>query len=156
MTLGVFKEIEHLIEYIPVNSQENDGHDARLEKGTSMDSKFAFIDVGGVSTRLGIIEPDPSGITFVSLRDIIRLLNKFLKDARIEELTPTHNNYDGRLETESKIKAQIRSILFDYCLAALEGNNFDARLYLVHLLHFAGLRKRLNLLLAILVVGCKN
>jgi hypothetical protein len=76
MTFGIFEEIDRLIEYIPI---ENDTtiFDGKLTEG------FYFEDIDGVATRLGVLEV---GRNTVSLRGIIKLLNKFLKDARIEEI----------------------------------------------------------------------
>ena len=96
MTFGVFEEVERLIEYIPIDC-DNLQIDGKIASGISIDSKFYFEDVDGIATRLGIIEvvrseADETNIeskfnTLVSVRDIVRLLNKFLKDARIEEVT---------------------------------------------------------------------
>ena len=95
MAFGIFEEVQRLIEYIPIdcNTFQIDG---RLAKGTSIDSKFYFEDIDGIATRLGIIEViqveadktkgESRFRTLVSFRDIVRLLNKFLKDARIEEV----------------------------------------------------------------------
>lgn len=82
MTFGIFEEIDRLIEYIPI---ENDTtiFDGKLTEGISLDSQFYFEDIDGVATRLGVLEV---GRNTVSLRGIIKLLNKFLKDARIEEI----------------------------------------------------------------------
>jgi hypothetical protein len=119
-SFGIFKEIERLIEYIPIESEyyagslnsnnNNSGIDnAKFAKGALIDSKFYFDDIDGVATRLGIIEvvkrrnrktnSDNSIFneyvednnyyyyaTVVSFRDIVKLFNKFLKDANIEEL----------------------------------------------------------------------
>jgi hypothetical protein len=94
MTFGIFEEVERLIEYIPIDC-DTFQIDGRLAKGTSIDSKFYFEDIDGIATRLGIIEViqvaekmkgESRFRTLVSFRDIVRLLNKFLKDARIEEV----------------------------------------------------------------------
>jgi hypothetical protein len=109
-SFGIFEEIERLIDYIPVESEDyttnlssNSIDNAKLAAGTSIDSKFYFDDVDGVATRLGIIEViirrnrensnntnDNTNnyyyATIVSFRDIIKLFNKFLKDANVEEL----------------------------------------------------------------------
>ena len=71
-----------MIEYIPIRSDIS--INSKLEDRVTMEFKFHFHDIDGVATRLGIIEPaiDP----LVSLRDIVKLLNKFLKDAKIEEI----------------------------------------------------------------------
>lgn len=89
------------------NNNSSNIDNAKLAAGVSIDSKFYF-DIDGVATRLGIIEVirrrsrKNSNITthtniidnnnnyyyatIVSFRDIIKLFNKFLKDASVEEL----------------------------------------------------------------------
>ena len=82
MTFGIFEEIERLIEYIPIEN----GNDftsfggGRLAYGVTIDSQYYFKDVDGVATRLGVIEP---GRNTVCVKDIVKLFNKFLKDAKI-------------------------------------------------------------------------
>ena len=81
MSYGVFREIERLIEYIPI---EIDTYGiGKLGTNTFIDSRYNFKDIDRIATRLGILE---IGRNTVSVRDIIKLLNKFLKDAEIEEL----------------------------------------------------------------------
>ena len=75
MAYGIFREIERLLEYIPI---EIDTYGiGKLSPGTSIDSKYNFKDTDRIATRLGILEV---GRNTVSLRDIIKLLNKFLKE----------------------------------------------------------------------------
>lgn len=156
MTFGIFEEVERLIEYIPIDC-DNLQIDGRLSEGTSIDSKFYFDDSDGVATRLGIIEVEKvenkkgntEFITLVSLRDIIRLLNKFLKDARIEEITQKQ-----RYKQLSLIKgfdSSVKDLLFDFCLAALDGDSLNAKLYLRHSYYLLGLHRRLTLLLSVIV-----
>jgi hypothetical protein len=133
MTFGVFEEVERLIEYIPIDC-DNLQIDGKFAKGISIDSKFYFEDVDGIATRLGIIEvvrgeaDEINGqtrfITLVSLRDIVRLLNKFLKDARIEEVT-LKQRYK-QLQLIKGFDSSLRNLLFDFCLAALDGDNLNA------------------------------
>jgi len=148
MTFGVFEEIEKLIEYIPIESHNNEKIDARFHAEVSIDSKFAFYDVDGVSTRLGVLEI-VDGKAFISFRDIIKLLNKFLKDATIEELKVKspglQKTYDHSTE------AYLKCLLFDFCLAILDDDVFNAKLYLLHSIHFIWLRKRLLLLLSVII-----
>ncbi|MGB6592798.1 MAG: hypothetical protein WBE68_14965, partial [Candidatus Nitrosopolaris sp.] len=68
--------------------------------------------------------------TLVSVRDIVRLLNKFLKDARVEEVVQKQRY--TQLQLIKGFNSSIRNLLFDFCLAALDGDNLDARLYLRH------------------------
>ena len=158
MTFGVFEEVERLIEYIPIDC-DNLQIDGKFAKGISIDSKFYFEDVDGIATRLGIIEVvrgeadeingETRFITLVSLRDIVRLLNKFLKDARIEEVT-LKQRYK-QLQLIKGFDSSLRNLLFDFCLAALDGDNLNAKLYLRHSYYLLGLHRRLTLLLSIIV-----
>ena len=90
MTFGIFEEIERLIEYIPIEYDNNNnnlqGSGAKLAKGVSIDSQFYFEDIDGIATRLGIIGIVARKDTVVSFRDIVKLFNKFLRDATLEEL----------------------------------------------------------------------
>ena len=148
MTFGIFEEIERLIEYIPIEN----GNDftsfggGRLADGVTIDSQYYFKDVDGVATRLGVIEP---GRNTVCVKDIVKLLNKFLKDAKIEEILDNKNRY--RQVQNSGSGLPLKNLLFDFCLAALVGDIADARLYLNHSFHLLGLHKRLALLLSLII-----
>jgi hypothetical protein len=158
MTFGVFEEVERLIEYIPIDC-DNLQIDGKFAKDISIDSKFYFEDVDGIATRLGIIEVvrgeadeingETRFITLVSLRDIVKLLNKFLKDARIEEVT-LKQRYK-QLQLIKGFDSSLRNLLFDFCLAALDGDNLNAKLYLRHSYYLLGLHRRLTLVLSIIV-----
>jgi hypothetical protein len=89
LAFGILEEILRLVEYIPIRSDIP--INSKLEDKVTIDSQFRFHDIDWVATRLGIIEPaiDP----LVSLRDIVRLLNKFLKDAKIEEIVRSDTTY---------------------------------------------------------------
>ena len=81
MAFGIFKEIERLVEYIPIETHaEGIG---KLIGNTDIDTQFYFEDLDGIAVRLGILE---MGKNTISLRDIVKLLNKFLKDATIDEI----------------------------------------------------------------------
>lgn len=160
MTFGIFEEIERLIECIPLESSSSntvfDKNNVRLARGVSLDSRFRFHDVDGVAVRLGIIDMS-NGITTVSFRDIIRLLNKFLKNATIEELV-SRKRYKHLQSTRGGAGLPLKSLLFDFCLVTLEekqgiitnNNLIDAKLYLAHSLHLLGIHSRLNLILSII------
>jgi hypothetical protein len=45
----------------------------------------------------------------------------------------------------------VEYILFDFCLAALEGDSLDAKLYLSHSFHILGLHQSFNLLLSVII-----
>ncbi|HET7390522.1 MAG TPA: hypothetical protein VFJ51_06840, partial [Nitrososphaeraceae archaeon] len=87
--------------------------------------------------------------TLVSFRDIVKLLNKFLKDARIEEVV--QNQRYKQLQLIKGFSSSIRNLLFDFCLAALDGDSLNARLYLRHAYYLLGLHRRLTLLLSVIV-----
>lgn len=148
MTFGIFEEIEKLMEYIPIEN----GNDftsfggGKLAGGVIIDSQYYFKDVDDVTTRLGIIEP---GRNIVCIRDMIKLLNKFLNDAKIEEILDNKNRY--RQVQNSGFGLPLKNLLFDFCLAALVDDKKDARLYLSHSFHLLGLYKRLALLLSLVI-----
>jgi hypothetical protein len=155
MTFGIFEEIERLIEYIPIDC-DNLQIDGRLSQGTLIDSKFYFEDLDGVATRLGVIQVEAENkrgntefITLVSFRDIIRLLNKFLKDARIEEIIQRQRY--KQLHQIKGFDSSVKDLLFDFCLSALDGDSINAKLYLRHSYHLLGLHRRLTLLLSVIV-----
>ena len=144
MSHGIFNEIERLIEYIPI--EVDTSGIGELASNTSIDSKYSFTDIDGIATRLGILE---GGINTVSLRDIIKLLNKFLKDSGIEELVENPRRYRELQKNSSGVP--LKNLLFDFCLSALVGNTFDAKLFLTHSLHLIGLRRNLVTLLSSIV-----
>ena len=82
MISGIFESIERLIEYIPVDTDSPTN--GRFGIGTTIDSRNYFEDIDGVAIRLGVLEV---GDKTVSFRDIIKLFNKFLTDATIENST---------------------------------------------------------------------
>ncbi|MGE5863290.1 MAG: hypothetical protein ACM31H_05910 [Nitrososphaerales archaeon] len=144
MSHGIFKEIQRLIEYIPI--EVDSSGIGELAPNTSIDSKYTFTDIDGIATRLGILEV---GSNTVSLRDIIKLLNKFLKDSVIEELVENPRRYRELQKNSSGVP--LKNLLFDFCLSALVGNTFDAKLFLTHSLHLIGLRRNLVTLLSSIV-----
>ena len=86
----------------------------------------------------------------ISFRDIVRLLIKFLKGSDIKE---SKIALGGRLEELRKIGITYPAqyLLFDFCLAALEGDHLDAKLYLAHGFQILGLSQTFNLLLSAIV-----
>ena len=157
MTFGIFEEVERLIEYIPLDTDSP--IDGKFAKGVSIDSYFFFHDADGVATRLGVIKPWTNSVSF---RDIVKLLNKFLKDAKIQELVADQGKYASEIVRRNSHVENIctyyqnmqfpsQSIVFDFCLAALEGDVIDAKLYLTRSFHLLGLRRRMALLLSVIV-----
>ncbi len=174
MAFGIFEEILRLVEYIPIRSDVP--INSKLEDTVTIDSQFHFHDIDGVATRLGIIEPAIDSL--VGLRDIVRLLNKFLKDAKIEEIvskkrynilqdTIRSNNYfrySSKLYQSSGLP--LKGLLFDFCLSVLDysertgptsetikynyNERIDTKLYLTHCSYLLGLHKRLTIVLAVI------
>lgn len=144
MAYGIFREIERLLEYIPI---EIDTYGiGKLSPGTSIDSKYNFKDTDRIATRLGILEV---GRNTVSLRDIIKLLNKFLKDAIIDELVDNPRRYRELQRSSSGVP--LKNLLFDFCLSALVNDRFNAKLFLTHSLYLTGLRRQLVILLSSII-----
>ena len=144
MAYGIFREIERLLEYIPI---EIDTYGiGKLAPGTSIDSKYNFKDTDRIATRLGILEV---GRNTVSLRDIIKLLNKFLKDAIIDELVDNPRRYRELQKSSSGVP--LKNLLFDFCLSALVNDRFNAKLFLTHSLYLTGLRRQLVILLSSII-----
>jgi hypothetical protein len=144
MAYGIFREIERLLEYIPI---EIDTYGiGKLAPNTLIDSKFSFKDIDRIATRLGVLEV---GRNTVSLRDIIKLLNKFLKDASIEELVENPRRYRELQKNSSGVP--LKNLLFDFCLSALVSDTFNAKLFLTHSLYLTGLRRQLVILLSSII-----
>jgi len=148
MSFGIFKEIERLVEYIPIETKaEGLG---KLEGITNIDTQFHFKDVDGIAVRLGVIV----GKKTISVLDIVKLLNKFLKDAKIDEIVESPRRYKHIQANSSGIP--LKNLLFDFSLAALNEDILDAKLYLTHSYYLLGLRRRFVLLLSILIDEPKN
>jgi hypothetical protein len=144
MAYGIFREIERLLEYIPI---EIDTYGiGKLAPNTFIDSKYSFKDIDRIATRLGVLEV---GRNTVSLRDIIKLLNKFLKDASIEELVENPRRYRELQKNSSGVP--LKNLLFDFCLSALVSDTFNAKLFLTHSLYLTGLRRQLVVLLSSII-----
>lgn len=144
MSHGIFKEIERLIEFIPI--EVDISGIGELPPNTSIDSKYNFTDIDGIATRLRILDV---GSNTIRLRAIIKLLNKFLKDSGIEELVENPRRYREIQKNSSGVP--LKNLLFDFCLSALAGDTFDAKLFLTHSFHIIGLRRNLVTLLSSIV-----
>ena len=144
MSFGIFKEIERLVEYIPIETHaEGIG---KLLKNTNIDTQFHFEDLDGIAVRLGVLE---AGKNKISVREIVKLLNKFLKDAKIDEIVESPRRYK-QLQTSGS-GLPLNNLLFDFSLSALNGDVLDAKLYLIHSFYLFGLRRRFVLLLSIII-----
>jgi len=144
-------DILRLVEIIPIDN-------GKLKK--SINAKIPFKDLEnnvGEKTLMvlfGQEEATADGKSkkkeTISFRDIVRLLIKFLKGSDIKE---SKIALGGRLEELRKIGITYPAqyLLFDFCLAALEGDHLDAKLYLAHGFQILGLSQRFNLLLSAIV-----
>jgi hypothetical protein len=131
MTYLTFEDIARIVEYIPISGTlPNNG---RLIEGETIDSNFL------------IKELDRS----ISLRDILKIFNLYLKEDINWEVLVNKQRYSQLREMGCTYPAQY--LLFDFCLAALDEDYLDARLYLAHTFHILGLHKPLNLLLSVVV-----
>ena len=173
MAFGIFEEILRLVEYIPIRSDVP--INSKLEDRVTINSQFRFHDIDGVATRLGIIEPTIDSL--VSLRDIVRLLNKFLKDGKIEEIVSKkrYNILQDTIRSNSYFKYSsevyqssglpLKGLLFDFCLSVLDSigrtgstresikyndERIDTKLYLTHCSYLLGLHKRLTIVLSVI------
>ena len=144
-------DILRLVEIIPIDN-------GKLKK--SINAKIPFKDVENnvdektlmVIFGKGQVSADGKSkkMETISFRDIVRVLIKFLKGSDIKE---SKIALGGRLEELRKIGITYPAqyLLFDFCLAALEGDHLDAKLYLAHGFQILGLSQRFNLLLSAVV-----
>jgi len=120
MSFGIFKEIERLVEYIPIEAKaEGIG---KLEDNINIDTSFHFKDLDGIAVRLGVLEV---GKNTISVIDIVKLLNKFLKDAKIDEIVESPRRYKQIQANSSGIP--LKNLLFDSSLAALNEYILDSK-----------------------------
>jgi hypothetical protein len=169
------EEIDQLIDIIPIECEELVSNSAKFATDVSIDSQFSFRDIHGILTRSGTIESGLNGI--LTFRDIIKLYNKFLYDASFHEIlfknnysssSHQHRYYTRQLRQTNVINAaanaydyinnnsqihniSAKNLLFDFCLAALDGDILNAILYLTHSIYLLGLRGGLVLLLYVIV-----
>ena len=144
MISGIFESIERLIEYIPVDTDSpTNGH---FCTGTTIDSRYYFEDIDGIAIRLGVLEV---GDNTVSFRDIIKLFNKFLTNATIDEIVATKGTDKFRRS------AALDYLYLNYCLIFvwlhLDGDILNAKIYLAHSFYILGLHREVNLLLSVIV-----
>ena len=144
-------DILRLVEIIPIDN-------GKLKK--SINAKIPFKDLeNNVDQKTLIVlfgqeEATADGKNkkkeTISFRDVVRLLIKFLKGSDIKE---SKIALGGRLEELRKIGITYPAqyLLFDFCLAALEGDHLDAKLYLAHGFQILGLSQRFNLFLSAVV-----
>jgi hypothetical protein len=136
-----FEDIARMVEYIPITgSLPNSG---RLIEGETMDSNFLIKEEDDLASKLALLRKGA-----ISLRDIIRVFRLYLKDINWKLLV-SKQRYSQLVEIGCTYPLQY--LLFDFCLAALDEDYLNARLYLAHSFHILGLHKPLNLLLSVIV-----
>jgi hypothetical protein len=128
-------DILELVESIPINN--------KLE--AEIDAKFPLQNNNNrIAERVSLDEQKNS------FRDIVSLLIDFIKGiySSNENVKPSI-----RLDELRKIGCTYPTqyLLFDFCLAALEGDLLDAKLFLGHAFNIIGLSNQLNLLLSAIV-----
>jgi hypothetical protein len=129
-------DILELVESIPI--------DNKLE--AEIDAKFPLQNNNNnrIAERVGLDQQK------ISFRDIVSLLIDFIKGiySSNENVKPS-----VRLDELRKIGCTYPTqyLLFDFCLAALEGDLLDAKLFLGHAFNIIGLSNQLNLLLSAIV-----
>jgi hypothetical protein len=131
-------DILELVESIPINN--------KLE--AEIDAKFPLQNNNNNNNRIAErVNLDEQKISF---RDIVTLLIDFIKGiySSNENVKPSI-----RLDELRKIGCTYPTqyLLFDFCLAALEGDLLDAKLFLGHAFNIIGLSNQLNLLLSAIV-----
>ena len=126
-----FNEILKLVEYIPIMGDLPSN--GKFIDGTTMDSNFYLKHL------------DSSA----SFRDIIRVVNmNYLSSERWETFSGQNRHEQLR---DIGCSYPVEYLLFDFCLAALEGDYLDAKLYLAHSFHILGLNQSFNLLLSVII-----
>lgn len=128
-------DILELVESIPINN--------KLE--AEIDAKFPLQNNNNrIAERVNLDEQK------ISFRDIVTLLIDFIKGiySSNENIKPSR-----QLDELRKIGCTYPTqyLLFDFCLAALEGDLLDAKLFLGHAFNIIGLSNQLNLLLSAIV-----
>jgi hypothetical protein len=129
-------DILELIESIPINNKLEAEIDAKFPLQNNNNNRIA--------ERVNLDEQK------ISFRDIVTLLIDFIKGiySSNENVKPSI-----RLDELRKIGCTYPTqyLLFDFCLAALEGDLLDAKLFLGHAFNIIGLSNQLNLLLSAIV-----
>ena len=135
-------DILELVESIPINNKLEAEIDTKfpLQKNNNNNNN----NNNRIAERVNLDEQK------ISFRDIVSLFIEFIKGiySSNENIKPTK-----RLDELRKIGCTYPTqyLLFDFCLAALEGDFLDAKLFLGHALNIIGLSNQLNLLLSAIV-----
>ena len=138
-TCPTIYDILELVESIPINN--------KLE--AEIDAKFPLQNNNNNNNNR-IAENVNLDEQKISFRDIVSLLIDFIKG-----IYSSNENVKAsiRLDELRKIGCTYPTqyLLFDFCLAALEGDLLDAKLFLGHAFNIIGLSNQLNLLLSAIV-----
>jgi hypothetical protein len=130
------EEILKLVEFIPIiGALPSNG---RFADNVTIDSEFYFECI----KRKG------------SFRDIMRLINIELAKEEGDDTVCKNVIFPKQRYTQLReigCSYPIEYLLFDFCLAALDGNYVDAGLYLAHSYHILGLSKSFNLMLSVII-----
>jgi len=124
------QELLELIDNIPISSIIRGS--GKFTDGTNIDSP---VYIQSISNH-------------VSFRDIIQSFREFLRHNGLEEVLS--KQYHNQL-VEMGCSYPPGYLLFDFCLAALECDYLDSRLYLSHAFHILRLCQSFNLLLSVIV-----
>jgi hypothetical protein len=129
-------DILELVESIPINNKLEAEIDAKFPLENNNNNRIA--------ERVSLDEQK------ISFRDIISLLIDFIKGIySSDENVKSSIRLDKLRKIGCTYPAQY--LLFDFCLAALEGDLLDAKLFLGHAFNIIGLSNKLNLLLSAIV-----
>jgi hypothetical protein len=129
-------DILELVESIPINNKLEAEIDAKFPLENNNNNRIA--------ERVSLDEQK------ISFRDIISLLIDFIKGIySSDENVKSSIRLDKLRKIGCTYPAQY--LIFDFCLAALEGDLLDAKLFLGHAFNIIGLSNQLNLLLSAIV-----
>ncbi|SRR5215204_732400 len=129
-------DILELVESVPINNKLEAEIDAKFPLENNNNNRIA--------ERVSLDEQK------ISFRDIISLLIDFIKGIySSDENVKSSIRLDKLRKIGCTYPAQY--LLFDFCLAALEGDLLDAKLFLGHAFNIIGLSNQLNLLLSAIV-----
>jgi hypothetical protein len=140
--INIFDEIAKLIEYIPLDTTVPS--DARFPSNVTLDSRFKIPSIKIHQNIFPRASPNQISISF---RDIVRIFSVYIKSGFKMELV-FHRYHQLR---EIGCSYPVEYLLFDYALAALDGDYLDAKLYLAHSYHILGFRSSFNIILSALV-----
>lgn len=136
----IFEEIAKLIEYIPLDVTVPT--DARFSQNVTLDSRFK---VSNVNLHKNIFPGAYANQVSISFRDIVRIFSAYFRSGfDIEFIFQRYHQL-----TELGCSYPVEYLLFDYALAALEGDYLDAKLHLAHSYHILGFRSSFNIVLSV-------